>query len=91
MSQAGLIRRWEAQYRPKVRQCTEINVKHKHDKNRLSKLSIGHLSGAFVALLTGCVASLTVFIGERIVSAVKRRRHIVHVEPLAAVNVVNID
>ena len=73
MSQAGLIRRWEKQYRPNVRQCTEINVKHKNDKNRLSKLSMGHLSGAFIALLTGYVASFTVFIGERIVSAVKRQ------------------
>lgn len=58
---------WMSQYQPKVRQCTEINVKHKHDKNKLSKLSMNHLLGAFIALLTGYVASLTVFIRERFV------------------------
>ncbi len=72
MREAGLIPQWQKKYRADVRQCSEINMKQKHDENTFSKLSIDHYSGAFVALLIGYVASLTVFIGEKIFCCFKR-------------------
>ena len=58
MSDVGfsLMRRYLSHYPYIVLQCTEMNVKHKHDKDRLSKLAMHHLIGAFyIALLTGYV------------------------------------
>ena len=86
MSEAGLIPKWQKQYRADVRQCTEINVKQKHDKNKLSKLSINHYSGAFAALLIGYVASLTVYIVERIISYFKRSNISQHIITLQSLN-----
>ena len=79
MSEAGLIPQWQKKYRADVRQCTEINVKHKHDENTVSKLSINHYSGAFIALFIGYVASLTVFNGEKIIFYFKRSHSSHHI------------
>ena len=63
LKSAGLINLWETWYIPTVRKCTEINNKRK--KNRLS---LNHLSGAFLILAIGSVCSLVAFLVEKLFS-----------------------
>ena len=72
LKEAGLIDYWTSQFIPKIDKCLNKKVK---DDPRI-RLSMGHLSGAFVILLVGYVLAVIAFIGE-IIMGIKRRREMV--------------
>ena len=65
MNEVGLIKFWTDQFVPKADKCINKNIQ---DDPR-TRLSMGHLSGAFAILLVGYVMALIVFIGEHIIAA----------------------
>ena len=65
MRQAGLLSKWYIDNRPDPRQCLDDNK----DNSDFSPLTLGELTGAFIALFTGYVLALLFFVGERIISS----------------------
>lgn len=59
--QSGLTGFWESWYVPTSKRCTEINR-----RDKIPRLTIGHLSSAFVILFIGYVFSLLVFFFEKL-------------------------
>ena len=61
-AQAGLYDFWEDWHSPWPRKCMEINKKRK----TASRLSLAHLSSAFLLLCIGYGISLVVFVWEKV-------------------------
>ena len=73
MAETGLLRKWKRQYGPNAGPCYDAknNIVNELEKSKTKKegkplirMTLKHLSGAFVLLLSGIVFSFTVFIGE---------------------------
>ena len=77
MAETGLLVEWRRRYAPDAGPCygtkyratqrkTEENIRKGKEKEKKDRLTLLNLSGAFVILLVGIVASIFVFIGEMI-------------------------
>jgi hypothetical protein len=75
LNDVGLIGKWYHDFYPKDTKCSRAN-RNSRGKEPLIRLSLGHLSGAFVILLIGYLAALLVLLGEHILAAYKRRKHL---------------
>ena len=62
VQEAGLIGEWYNWYLLSASKCMNLN-----ERKRIPRLSMKHLSSAFVILIAGYVASLVAFVGEKIV------------------------
>ena len=82
MAETGLLDEWRRRYQKDDGHCTaagggEVINKKLHSKGSSrqpptqQRISIKNLSGAFVILLIGIVASITIFIGELILFRLK--------------------
>jgi hypothetical protein len=73
MRDFGLLDIWAKWYQPDIRQCLDkadkmMQLKTPLKKKDLSRLSLKHLTGAFVVLIVGNVFSLIAFLAEIILS-----------------------
>ena len=68
LRETGLLDHWEKLYVPSASKCMKINERH-----RMPRLSIKHLSSAFIILIAGCFISLTAFITEIIVHGIVKK------------------
>lgn len=64
MHQAGLFEKWLSDYIPKATRCMEIDYR-KGDKH-LRKITLSHLSGAFVILAIGYTSSFFIFCFDKL-------------------------
>ena len=60
LHETGLLAEWEKWYVPSVSKCMKVN-----ERNGNPRLSLKHLSSAFVLLVTGCLVSFVAFVAER--------------------------
>lgn len=65
MSEFGLLKVWTQWYQANPQRCLDEVKKSWNVQNR-TRLTLGNLTGAFVVLIVGCLASLLVFILENI-------------------------
>ena len=63
MHQAGLFNKWISNHSPNPRKCMELESRRDKD---LRRLSLSHLSSAFIILGIGSSLSLFVFLLEKI-------------------------
>ena len=61
LKESGLLNEWGSWYIPSTSKCMELNK-----RNEKPKLSIEHLSSAFVILIVGYIISAAVFVIEKI-------------------------
>ena len=61
LKESGLLNEWGSWYIPSTLKCMELNK-----RNEKPKLSIEHLSSAFVILIVGYILSAAVFVIEKI-------------------------
>ena len=61
LRETGLVGEWEKRYVPSASKCMKIN-----ERKGISRLSLKHLSSAFVILIGGCLISLAAFIVEKL-------------------------
>ena len=62
LQEAGLLDEWTNWYLPPASKCMNLN-----ERKRIPRLSMNHLSSAFVILIAGYVATLVAFVGEKII------------------------
>ena len=62
LQEAGLLVEWEKWYVPSTSKCMKIN-----QRKGMPRLSIKHLSSAFIILIAGYLISLVVFVTETVV------------------------
>jgi hypothetical protein len=74
LKEAGLIDKWIDAFLPMHPKCSDNKHNHKTEKKPLTRLSLGHLSGAFVILLIGYLVTIFVCIGELAIAAYYRRQ-----------------
>ena len=67
LQEAGLLVEWEKWYAPSASKCMKVN-----ERNGIPRLSLKHLSSAFVILIASYVISLTAFAAENIVEKLIR-------------------
>lgn len=89
MQQIGLIDHWDSWFRPMPPQCTgKPQIENKSKGNKLTRLNMKNLTGAFIVLLVGLSLSLLAFLGEIIISNLgQRRRTQLQVESSTVINV----
>jgi hypothetical protein len=89
MQQIGLIDHWDSWFRPMPPQCTGKPQSEKKSKgNKLTRLNMNNLTGAFIVLLVGLSLSLLAFLCEIIISNLgQRRRTQLQVESSTVINV----
>ncbi|EFX82216.1 hypothetical protein DAPPUDRAFT_316861 [Daphnia pulex] len=89
MQQIGLIDHWDSWFRPMPPQCTgKPQIENKATGNKLTRLNMKNLTGAFIVLLVGLSLSLLAFLCEIIISKLgQRRRMQLQVESSRVINV----
>ena len=78
MREMGFVGLWEKWFEPDVRPCLLKNKKNqrkKKQKKPLVRLTLTNLTGAFVLLGAGYIASLLVFVKEKIIFFTCCKRH----------------
>ena len=58
----GLLDLWEKWYTPSNLKCLKLN-----QRRGIPRLSLGHLSSAFVILVAGYLVSMFVFLAEKLI------------------------
>ena len=61
LRESGLVDEWYKWYVPSISKCMKVN-----QRNRMPRLSIKHLSSAFVILAAGYIISFSVLVAERV-------------------------
>ena len=65
LHETGLLAQWEKYYIPSTSKCMEIN-----QRNGMPRLSMKHLSSAFVILIVGFLISLTALGSEILIGKI---------------------
>jgi hypothetical protein len=74
MHQIGIIDYWDTWFRPMPPQCNgEPQSEKTNPNNKVSRLNLKNLTGAFVVLLVGLSLSLLTFLCEIIISKLNRK------------------
>jgi hypothetical protein len=75
--ETGLLIHWHSWYVPVPYRCLQV---HRQKENK-PRLSMKHLSSAFVVLCGGCCASLILFVGELIIFKMRYSSVKVNISP----------